>query len=66
MSRQFDREGGVSRLSRPLLGRQAGIRQFPDIGTGIPTASNTDQVAQSVTPECGVVYVVTTRFRPGR
>jgi hypothetical protein len=41
---------------------KAGIRQFPDIRTGIPTASNTHQVAQSVTPECRVVYVVTTRF----
>lgn len=38
---------------------KAGTRQFPDIGTGIATASNTHQVAQSVTPECRVVYVVT-------
>ena len=41
---------------------EAGIRQFPDIGTGIATASNTHQVAQSVTPEYRVLYVVTTRF----
>jgi hypothetical protein len=35
----------------------AGIRQFLDIGTGIPTANNTHEVAQDVEPECRVVYV---------
>ncbi len=51
------------RANRRFLGRavrymaEAGIRQFLDIGTGIPTASNTHQVAQSVAPECRVVYV---------
>jgi S-adenosyl methyltransferase len=35
----------------------AGIRQFVDIGTGIPTASNTHEVAQGVAPGCRVVYV---------
>ncbi|WP_416905140.1 SAM-dependent methyltransferase [Micromonospora echinospora] len=39
------------------LAREAGIRQFLDIGTGIPTADNTHEVAQSVAPECRVVYV---------
>jgi hypothetical protein len=39
------------------LARDAGIRQFLDIGTGIPTANNTHEVAQSVAPECRVVYV---------
>jgi hypothetical protein len=39
------------------LARQAGIRQFLDIGTGIPTANNTHEVAQSVAPGCRVVYV---------
>jgi hypothetical protein len=34
-----------------------GIRQFLDVGTGIPTASNTHEVAQSVAPECRIVYV---------
>src|SRR4029450_12743306 len=33
-----------------------GIRQFLDIGTGLPTASNTHQVAQAVAPECHIVY----------
>jgi S-adenosyl methyltransferase len=36
---------------------EAGIRQFLDIGTGIPTANNTHEVAQSVAPETRVVYV---------
>jgi hypothetical protein len=35
----------------------AGIRQFLDIGTGIPTANNTHEVAQDVAPDCRVVYV---------
>ena len=39
------------------LAREAGIRQFLDIGTGIPTANNTHEVAQSVAPESRVVYV---------
>lgn len=39
------------------LAAEAGIRQFLDLGTGLPTASNTHQVAQSVAPECRVVYV---------
>ena len=39
------------------LAREAGIRQFLDIGTGLPTAPNTHQVAQQVAPECKVVYV---------
>jgi hypothetical protein len=39
------------------LAGQAGIRQFLDIGTGIPTASNTHEVAQGVQPDSRVVYV---------
>ncbi|MGH3427543.1 MAG: SAM-dependent methyltransferase [Mycobacteriales bacterium] len=34
-----------------------GVRQFLDIGAGLPTASNTHQVAQAAAPECRVVYV---------
>jgi S-adenosyl methyltransferase len=51
------------RANRAFLGRavrylaaEAGIRQFLDIGTGIPTAGNTHQVAQAVAPESRVVY----------
>ena len=40
-----------------FLAGDAGIRQFLDIGTGIPTAGNTHQVAQAIAPESRVVYV---------
>jgi S-adenosyl methyltransferase len=39
------------------LAREAGIRQYLDIGTGIPTAGNTHEVAQEVDPSARVVYV---------
>ena len=52
------------RANRAFLGRvvrylaaEAGIRQFLDIGTGIPTSGNTHQVAQAIAPESRVVYV---------
>jgi S-adenosyl methyltransferase len=54
----------TARANRAFLGRvvgylagEAGIRQFLDIGTGIPTAGNTHQVAQAIAPESRVVYV---------
>jgi S-adenosyl methyltransferase len=40
-----------------FLARQAGIRQFLDIGTGIPSANNTHEVAQAAAPQSRVVYV---------
>ncbi|NSC24829.1 SAM-dependent methyltransferase [Streptomyces albus subsp. chlorinus] len=43
------------RATRWLVG-QAGVRQFLDIGSGIPTEPNLHQVAQSVAPETRVVY----------
>jgi S-adenosyl methyltransferase len=46
----------VGRTVRYLAG-EAGIRQFLDIGTGLPTANNTHEVAQSVAPDSRVVYV---------
>jgi hypothetical protein len=39
------------------LARDAGIRQFLDIGTGIPTANNTHEVAQTEAPASRIVYV---------
>ena len=52
------------RANREFLGRvvrflagEAGIRQFLDIGTGIPSANNTHEVAQSVAPDSRIVYV---------
>ena len=51
------------RAQRAFLGRavhylvtEAGIRQFLDIGTGLPAASNTHEVAQHAAPETRVVY----------
>jgi SAM-dependent methyltransferase len=39
------------------LARDAGVRQFLDIGTGIPSAGNVHEVAQEITPEARVLYV---------
>ncbi|MBC7269458.1 MAG: SAM-dependent methyltransferase [Streptomyces sp.] len=54
----------VAVTSRAFLGRavthlagEVGIRQFLDIGTGLPTADNTHQVAQRVAPDARIVYV---------
>jgi hypothetical protein len=46
----------LSRAVRYLAG-EAGIRQFLDIGTGIPTSPNVHEVAQALTPDARVVYV---------
>jgi hypothetical protein len=40
-----------------FLAGEAGIRQFLDIGTGLPTADNTHEVAQRVAPDSRIVYV---------
>jgi hypothetical protein len=54
----------IARADRAFLGRvirflavEAGVHQFLDVGTGLPTADNTHQVAQRVAPEARVVYV---------
>jgi hypothetical protein len=39
------------------LAEEAGMRQFLDIGTGIPTSPNLHEIAQAVAPESRVVYV---------
>jgi len=53
-----------ARANRQFLGRavrflagEARIRQFLDVGTGLPTADNTHEVAQAVAPDARVVYV---------
>jgi hypothetical protein len=53
-----------ARANRAFLGRavrylaaEAGIRQFLDIGTGIPTAGNTHEIAQAAAPQSRIVYV---------
>ena len=45
----------LARTVRFLAG-EVGIRQFLDVGTGIPSASNTHEVAQAIAPETRVVY----------
>jgi hypothetical protein len=52
------------RENRRFLGRavgylaaQAGIRQFLDIGSGLPTTANVHEIAQDADPACRVVYV---------
>ncbi|NKE58611.1 hypothetical protein FXN61_18015 [Lentzea sp. PSKA42] len=40
-----------------LCVEEMGIRQFLDLGSGIPTAGNVHEVAQSIDPSCNVVYV---------
>ncbi|MBM9619065.1 SAM-dependent methyltransferase [Streptomyces zhihengii] len=56
--------GEVARADRAFLRRavthlagDAGIRQFLDVGTGLPTADNTHEVAQRIAPDARVVYV---------
>ncbi len=39
------------------LAEEAGVRQFLDVGTGVPTSPNVHEIAQSVLPEARVVYV---------
>ncbi|MFI0350202.1 SAM-dependent methyltransferase [Actinomadura sp. 9N407] len=54
----------VARMTRQFTGRavrhlaaEAGIRQFLDVGTGLPTADNTHDVAQRIAPDSRIVYV---------
>ena len=54
----------AARENRSFLGRavrylaaEAGIRQFLDIGTGLPTTNNVHEVAQGINPSARVVYV---------
>ncbi|WP_406217031.1 SAM-dependent methyltransferase [Streptomyces canus] len=46
----------LGRAVRHLAGEQ-GVRQFLDVGTGLPTADNTHEVAQRVAPDARIVYV---------
>jgi O-methyltransferase involved in polyketide biosynthesis len=54
----------IARADRAFLGRavrylagEGGIRQFLDIGSGLPTLDNTHEVAQRAAPESRIVYV---------
>lgn len=63
-NKAFPRTAESARAARAFLRRvvqflaaEAGIRQFLDIGTGLPSGENVHQVAQSVAPEARIVYV---------
>jgi hypothetical protein len=54
----------IARQSRAFLARavrylasEVGVRQFLDVGTGLPTVDNTHEVAQRVAPDSRIVYV---------
>jgi hypothetical protein len=54
----------IAQVSRAFLARavrflagEAGIRQFLDVGTGLPTVDNTHEVAQRVAPTARIVYI---------
>ncbi|MFI7321896.1 SAM-dependent methyltransferase [Streptomyces venezuelae] len=54
----------VARADREFLGRavrfltaECGVRQFLDIGTGLPTLDNTHEIAQRIAPDSRIVYV---------
>ncbi|AKZ60145.1 hypothetical protein SAM23877_7102 [Streptomyces ambofaciens ATCC 23877] len=60
----FPEFAAVARVQRRFLARavrflagEAGVRQFLDIGTGLPTADNTHELAQRIAPESRIVYV---------
>jgi hypothetical protein len=59
----FPRIVDIARADRHFLGRvvrflagEAGVRQFLDVGAGLPTVDNTHEVAQRVAPESRIVY----------
>jgi hypothetical protein len=58
------------RENRAFLGRavrflagEAGVRQFLNIGTGLPTTNNVHEVAQRIAPSSRIVYVDNDRFK---
>ncbi|WP_007507600.1 SAM-dependent methyltransferase [Pseudofrankia sp. EUN1h] len=62
--RDFPQARTVARCNRAFLGRavrylatMGRIRQFLDIGTGIPTSPNLHEIAQSIAPDARIVYV---------
>jgi hypothetical protein len=64
IAKAFPHLPGAARENRGFLRRavraltaEAGVRQFLDIGTGLPTADNTHDVAQGVAADARVVYV---------
>src|ERR1035438_7021869 len=70
--RAFPEVRAMARANRAFMQRavrflagEAGIRQFIDIGTGIPSAGNVHEVAGQVAPGARVVYVDNDHCKPG-
>jgi hypothetical protein len=59
-----EQRGFLGRVVR-YLALEAGIRQFLDIGTGLPTTDNVHEIAQAVAPSSRVVYVDNDRCKSG-
>jgi SAM-dependent methyltransferase len=64
ISRGYPQVVSLARYSRAFLGRsvtylaaEAGVRQFLDIGSGLPAADNVHEVARRAAPDCRVLYV---------
>nr|WP_227870488.1 SAM-dependent methyltransferase [Streptomyces otsuchiensis] len=62
--KQFPGIDAIAKASREFLARavrylvqDGGIRQFLDVGTGLPTHDNTHQIAQRYAPDARIVYV---------
>ncbi|HWU10585.1 MAG TPA: SAM-dependent methyltransferase [Streptomyces sp.] len=59
----YPQMAGIAQASRAFQARAvrhlaaAGVRQFLDVGTGLPVENSTHEVAQAVTPEARIVYV---------
>jgi hypothetical protein len=58
-NRQF-----LARAVKYLAG-EGGIRQFLDIGTGLPGAGNTHEIAQAIAPDSRIVYADNDRYKSG-
>jgi S-adenosyl methyltransferase len=58
-----EHRGFLQRAVRFMAGQ--GIRQFIDIGTGLPTQGNVHEVTQEVAPNSRVVYVDKDHYKPG-
>jgi hypothetical protein len=57
-AREFARHNrGFLRRVVNYLAREAGIRQFLDLGSGVPTVGNVHEIAQRAAPDCRVMYV---------
>jgi S-adenosyl methyltransferase len=63
ITEQFPEVAAIARANRAFLGRavrfaaRQGIKQFVDLGSGLPASPNVHEIAQSIDPDTRVVYV---------